>query len=124
MKKYLLSLFLGYSGIVSALGNCEENFLFDVVIINKTSQDCSLLNYSVDNGQIQSKQLTTTIQSGMQGQRYNFCDPSNYYKQTLVTMNVQCGTDKFVTLQTQRKLDTTFFRMQNTLKATQLVYQI
>ncbi|HVT61868.1 MAG TPA: hypothetical protein VHD33_00060 [Legionellaceae bacterium] len=98
-------LFLGYSGSVLAENSCKQNFLFDVVIINKTGQDCNLLDSSIDNGQIHSKHYVTQLRPEMQSQRYRFCDPYNTYKHTLVTMNLQCGVDKFVTLQIQRNLD-------------------
>lgn len=77
--------------------------LFNIIIFNATTSDCSLTSQSIKNGMIYSKTLPLRISPEEQSEPYTLgynCANG----QTEITMSLQCGNDKFITIQSQRKI--------------------
>lgn len=108
MRKIVFVILFSISNILFACDKCMCKYLFDIVIANTTAVDCTLTSQSMRKGKIYSKDLPLRIAPGEQSKPYTLeYDLSN--KQTQVSMSLQCGDDKFITIQSQRELNLGFF---------------
>lgn len=114
MRKLVFVILLSISNILFACDKCMCKYLFDIIIANTTTEDCILTSQSIHNGTVYSKELPLRIAPGEQSKPYTIeYDVSN--RQTQVSMSLQCGNDKFITIQSQRELSGFFYSTEKVI---------
>lgn len=112
MRKTLLVFLFSASNVLFACDRCMCKYLFDVIIANATQSECVLSSQTIDKGMIYSKELPLRIQPGHQSKPYTF-EYEKSSKQTKVSMSLQCGDDKFITIQSERKRSGFFYNIED-----------
>ena len=107
-------LLLTLSSHLIACDKCMCKYWLDIIIANTTTSDCILTGQSLNSGSVYSKNLPLRIAPGEQSLPYTIeSDLSSIY--TNISMNIQCGADKFITLQTQRDYKSGYWNPSETV---------
>ena len=102
MRRFVFAFLWIISPVCFSCTKCMCKYLLDIIIVNATGSDCILINQTLNNGYVYSRNIPLRINRGEESPPYTFeYDLSNGV--TNVSLSLQCGEDKFVSLQTNRE---------------------
>lgn len=110
MKKLFFYFMMFYTSFVYAESACKsyDEFAFDIVINNHTSEICSLLSYTLNNGLLTKEKIPPMVILANEKSRPLHLNLPSYPFERISAANIelsyQCGPDKFVTIESQKSI--------------------